>query len=58
MKYHKHKIEVIKDSDIIGGKYYQIYLGREYITATWTLSNAKEFIDSYHDGNYSWNVLC
>lgn len=54
MKYHGYTLKKIKDPDVEGGCYYEIYKNGNYITAAWTLSNAKEFIDS----GENWNVLC
>lgn len=71
MKYHKHLIRKIIDGDVIGGCYWFIQRvenrvtskGNKYIvivnvTHTWTLNNAKEFIDTYDGTTYNWNVLC
>lgn len=88
MKYHNHIISVIHDSDVDGGKYYEIiklvrvinpihspleikksnpqmyYLGQDcniyqkvHVTFAWTLSNAKEFIDTFDGEKYNFNVL-
>lgn len=59
MKYKNHLIVIINDCDIDGGKYYQIYRGKLYITCAWTLSNAKEFINTYNPTTqtYCYNVL-
>lgn len=51
MKYHGFYLKKIIDSDVIGGSYYEIYQPQpngtfKFITTAWTLSNAKEFIDS------------
>ena len=60
MTYKKFELRKIKDADVEGGFYYEIYdpSGR-FITNAWTLSNAKEFVYSYIvNGNYHWEVLC
>lgn len=58
MKYHGHVLIKFLDSDVEGGSYYKIFnsVGK-YITSAWTLSNAKEFVDSYDGKDYSWSVL-
>lgn len=58
MKYHGHILKKIKDNDVIGGQYFEIYKNDKYITSAWTLNNAKEFIDSFDGKNYKWNILC
>ena len=58
MKYKKHEIKVVYDDDVDGGKFYNIYKDGKWITNAWTLSNAKEFIDSFDGNDYHWNVLC
>ena len=58
MIYHGHILKKIKDNDVIGGHYYEIYKDGKWIVNAWTLSNAKEFIDSYDGKNYEWNILC
>ena len=58
MKYHGHELRRILDNDVEGGSYYDIYKNGIKITSAWTLSNAKEFIDSFDGSNYQWNVLC
>ena len=57
MKYHKHILKKIKDDDVIGGSYYEIYLNNKWITNAWTLDNAKEFIDSFDGTDYHWSIL-
>lgn len=57
MKYHKHILKKIKDDDVIGGSYYEIYLNNKWITNAWTLDNAKEFVDSFDGTDYHWNIL-
>lgn len=54
MKYKGYLFKKIKDEDVDGGSYYEIWKDGKKITAAWTLSNAKEFID----GGEDWNVLC
>ena len=61
MKYHKHIIEKVIDSDVDGGCYWNIHQTipvLKHITYAWTLSNAKEFIDSFDGKDYNWNILC
>ena len=59
MKYKGHELVKIKDGDVEGGFYYCIYKNNKLLTTAWTLSNAKEFIDSYNDKTgYNYNVLC
>ena len=53
MKYHKCELKKVIDSDVEGGFYYEIYKDGKYIINAWTLSNAKEFIDS----GFNYNVL-
>ena len=54
MKYHGYQLIKIKDADVDGGFYYEIHRSTgEFITTAWTLSNAKEFIDS----GLNYNVL-
>lgn len=55
--YKKHYLIKIKDPDVEGGCYYEIYKDRVKITNAWTLSNAKEFVDSFDGKDYHWNVL-
>lgn len=57
MKYHNHQIKKVTDGDVDGGCYYEIYRDGQRITSAWSLSNAKEFIDSYDGQRYSWEVL-
>jgi len=57
MKYHNHILKRIIDGDVDGESYYEIYKDGKKITESWTLSNAKEFIDSFDGENYHWNVL-
>lgn len=52
MKYHGCELIKVIDKEIEGGKYYKIYKNGKYITDAWTLSNAKEFIDSGFNINY------
>ena len=54
MKYHGYLLKKIKDAEVDGGFYYEIYKDSKRITVAWTLSNAKEFIDS----GENWNTLC
>lgn len=58
MKYKGHDLVKRLDLDVIGGSYYDIYKGEKKITSAWTLSNAKEFVDSWDGADYHWNVLC
>ena len=58
MKYHKHELRVVYESEVEGGKYYDIYKDGKHLTCAWTLSNAKEFIDSFDGERYHWEVLC
>lgn len=59
MKYHKHELIKQYDNDVEGGYYYLIYKDNKLITTALTLSNAKEFIDTYNDKTgYNYNVLC
>lgn len=59
MKYKKHTIVKVECSDIVDSKFcYEIYKGNEFIAATWTFRNAKEFISSFDGVGYDWNVLC
>lgn len=58
MKYHNHELIKVIDEDIDGGKYYKIYRRGEFIAIAWTLSNAKEFVDTFDGEKYSYNVLC
>jgi len=58
MIYKGHKLVKIKDTDVIGGHYFKIYKNDVFITSAWTLSNAKEFIDSFKENTgYNYNVL-
>jgi len=57
MKYHKHELKKIIDYDVDGGSYYKIYRDGIYITCAWTLSNAKEFVDTFDGETYNFNVL-
>ena len=58
MKYHNHYLTKVIDKDVIGGHYYNIYNKNGLlITSAWTLSNAKEFVDSFNGKVYNWNVL-
>ena len=58
MKYHGHELIKIEDSNIDGGFYYQILKDGKYIIEAWTLSNAKEFVDTFDGIKYNYNVLC
>lgn len=58
MKYHNHELIKIYDSYVDGGFYYRIFKDNKYITVAWTLSNAKEFVDSFNGITYNYNVLC
>lgn len=51
MKYHNYILKKVIDSEVDGGKYYEIYKDGVKITNTWTFENAKEFIDSGCDYN-------
>ena len=51
MKYHNYELKKIKDAEVDGGSYYEIYKNGKRITVAWTLSNAKEFIDSGENPN-------
>ena len=53
MKYKGYELRKIKDAEIEGGHYYEIYKDNKYIVDAWTLSNAKEFIDN----GLNYNVL-
>ena len=54
MKYHKHILVKVYDSDVDGGHYFEIYNEQgKYITNAWTLSNAKEFVDSFDGKKYN-----
>lgn len=57
MKYHKHLLKKVIDPNILGGSYYDIFKDNKKITCAWTLSNAKEFVDSFDGKEYQWNVL-
>lgn len=57
MKYKKHELKKVIDNDVDGGFYYDIYKDGKKITCAWTLSNAKEFVDSFDGKDYHWNVL-
>ena len=57
MLYHKHMLVKKLDPEVIGGSYYEIYRGELKICNAWTLSNAKEFVDSFDGKDYHWNVL-
>ena len=58
MKYHKHTLLKVYDSDVDDGHYFEIYNEQgKYITSAWTLSNAKEFVDSFDGKTYNYNVL-
>lgn len=58
MKYKNHDLIKVYESDVDGGFYYEIRKNDKFITTAWTLSNAKEFVDSFDGVNYRWNVLC
>ena len=58
MKYHKHEVVKVIDYDVDGGCYYDIFKDGKKITSAWTLSNAKEFINSFDGKYYNWNILC
>lgn len=53
MKYHGYELKKIKDEYVDGGSYYEIYKDGKWIVNAWSLSNAKEFIDS----GENYNVL-
>lgn len=57
MKYHNHLLKKVMEADVEGGHYFDIYKDGKFVTSAWTLSNAKEFIDSYNGITYNWNVL-
>ena len=38
-------------------RYNHVYHKRK-VTCAWTISNAKEFINTFDGENYQWNVLC
>lgn len=46
MKYHGFEIRKVVDSEVDGGKYYEVYRDGKLIATAWTFRNAKEFIDS------------
>ena len=58
MKYHGCEIKVVlQDLNYSGdekdmNKTYEIYKDGEYLNVAWTLSNAKEFIDTDFDIRY------
>lgn len=58
MKYKKHILEKVLDSEIERGYYVKIYKDNELITVAPDFSNAKEFVDTFDGKNYDWNVLC
>ena len=58
MKYHNHLIKKVIDGDVDGGCYYEIFKNNKKITTAWTLSNAKEFINTFNGNEYQWNILC
>lgn len=58
MKYHNHIIKKVIDNDVDSGRYYDIYKNNNFVTSAWSIQNAKEFIDTFDNGNYNWNVLC
>ena len=57
-KYKGHLCEKIIDEEVIGNSYYKITRDGNFITVAWTLSNAKEFIDTFDGKTYNYNVLC
>ena len=57
MKYHGHELVKVIDCDVDGGSYYDIFKDNKKITSAWTLSNAKEFVDSFDGKDYHWNIL-
>ena len=57
MKYHGHELRKVIDHEVYGGSYYDIFKDGKKITNAWTLSNAKEFVDSFDGNDYHWNVL-
>lgn len=48
MKYKGYLLKKIKDENVDGGSYYEIWKDGKKITEAWTLSNAKEFIDGWN----------
>ena len=53
MKYHKHLIIKVKANEDCIFKYqYDIYKNKNYINTTYSLNNAKEYIDTNYDKNY------
>lgn len=58
MKYKKHILEKVLDSDIERGYCVEIYKDNKYITTAPDFSNAKEFVSSFNGTDYDWNVLC
>ena len=53
MKYHEHKIIKKKASCDCAVKYiYDIFKNQKYISTTYSLNNAKEYIDSNYDNSY------
>lgn len=58
MKYHNHTFVKVYEADVEGGHYFEIYNPEgKYITCAWTLSNAKEFVDSFNGVTYNFNLL-
>lgn len=58
MKYKKHILKKVLDSEIEWGYCVEIYKDNKYITTAPTFSNAKEFVSSFNGIDYDWNVLC
>ena len=58
MKYKNHLLRKINDSDIEWGYYYEIYYQGKLVTFAPNLSNAKEFVNSFNNESYDWNILC
>ncbi len=58
MKYHGHEIKKVPmdlgEDSAKDNVVYEIYKDGEYIETTWTMSNAKEFIDT----GYDRRILC
>ena len=56
MKYHGHEIKKVPmdlgEENPKDNKAYEIYKDGKYIEVAWTLSNAKEFIDTGYDRTY------
>ena len=47
-----------KDGIVVEKSHKSKWFSPHHVTNAWTLSNAKEFIDSYDGNSYNWNILC